>query len=184
VSRFLVARAAKHLRDGGILAYPTEAVFGLGCDPFDKAAVEWIFLRKGRPGSKSFILVAASYAQVEPLISDEVSADQRAKLAASWPGPVTWVIPAAHSVPDWLTAADGTIAVRVSAHPIVRALCFAFGGPIVSTSANPSGKRPARSALTVRHYFSTDPIQILAGRIGGQSKPSAIYDLRSGAKLR
>lgn len=182
-SRFRVRLAAQHLCRGGVLAYPTEAVYGLGCDPFNRDAVEWISMCKNRAGAKSFILIAASYAQIEPLLNP-ISTEQKKTLQAKWPGPVTWVVPASDRVPAWLMSKSRTIAVRVTAHPSAAALCCEFGGPIVSTSANPAGMRPARSAQMVRNYFSNDPIKILAGPVDKGANPSAIFDLITGNRLR
>jgi len=183
ISRLKIDHAARHLWQGGIIAYPTEAVFGLGCDPMNQEAVEYISSIKGRSANKSFIVIAAGFDQIEPLLAP-LTDEHKNTLTQSWPGPITWIVPAAKTTPAWLTSTDQTIAVRVSDHPIVRALCLAFGGPLISTSANPSGYPPARTALKVRSYFKNESILIVHGRLGEQSKPSAIYDLKSGTRLR
>ncbi|MDN5848900.1 MAG: Sua5/YciO/YrdC/YwlC family protein, partial [Nitrococcus sp.] len=107
-----------------------------------------------------------------------------ARMTASWPGPVTWVLPAAAEVPAWLTGNRETIAVRVTAHPIAAALCRAFGGALVSTSANRSGSVPARTALRTRLLFGPRLDAVVPGRVGALDRPTRIIDVRSGAVLR
>lgn len=182
-SRFHAFQAARHLRQGGIITYPTEGVFGLGCDPMNPDAVDRLLALKGRPVAKGFILIAADFAQVEPYLAiPDVATRQR--MLAAWPGPVTFVAPAAEGVPAWLRGQFPTLAVRVTNHPVAAALCQAFGGALVSTSANPSGKAPARTALTLRRYFPPGEVLNVAGALGGASGPTAIYDAVSGRRLR
>lgn len=183
LSAFQLAMAERHLRRGGIIAYPTEGVFGLGCDPLSHAAIERLLALKGRSAGKGFILIAADFTQIEPYLRLE-TAELRARLAATWPGPVTWVAPAAEWVPNWLSGGRKTIAVRVTAHPVAAALCRQFGGPLVSTSANRTGKRPARTPLAVRKHFSRDEVLLISGRVGGSGGPTAIYEALSGKRLR
>lgn len=176
----LVVRA---LRRGGVVAYPTEGVWGLGCDPWDAAAVRALLALKGRPERKGLILVAGDVEQLRPLLR-ALPAGRIAEVLASWPGPRTWVVPAPPEVPALIRGDSTGIALRVSAHPVVRALCLAFGGPIVSTSANPSGRPAARSALAVRGYFRDRLDAVLPGALGGQRGPSEIRDALSGRILR
>jgi len=175
-------RAVVGLKAGATLAYPTEAVYGLGCDPFDPAAVARLMELKGRPEGKSFILIAADLGQLEGLIAP-LNEESLGRLCSTWPGPVTWVVPAAATVPAWLVGRDRTLAVRVTAHPLAAALCRAFGGALISTSANPGGKPPARTPLKVRRYFG-NAVRLLAGPLGTDPKPTAIYELRTGRRLR
>lgn len=175
--------AALQLHEGKLLAYPTEAVWGLGCDPLNGRAVADLLALKGRSTLKGLILIAAEFRQLEPFLNIE-SEQMRNKLHASWPGPVTWVVPCAAETPVWLRGDRDTLAVRVTAHPVASALCRAFGGAIVSTSANPSGTRAARTCLKTRCYFPRDQLHYLPGAVGGQDRPTAIFDARSGVKLR
>jgi len=175
--------AARQMRQGGLLAYPTEAVWGLGCDPLNQQAVADLLALKGRSASKGLILLAADFGQVEPFL-DIPSAEIRNRLTESWPGPVTWIVPAARKTPAWLKGKRGTLAVRVTAHPAASALCRAFGGAIISTSANRSGSRPARSLFKTRQYFTRFPLAFLPGKLGGLDKPTAIFDAISGVRLR
>lgn len=180
---FLLRRAVRALRQGGVIAYPTEAVYGLGCNPDDGAAVTRLLALKGRSAGKGLILVAAGFDQLRPYLAPLDDA-RLAPALAGWPGPYTWLIPAAAAVPPWLRGGHATLAVRVTAHPVTAALCRAFGGPLVSTSANPAGRPPARSALAVRRYFRGRLDRILTAPLGGQRRPSTITDLISGRVLR
>ena len=107
--------AADCIFQGGIIAYPTEAVYGLGCDPLDQQAVLRLLALKQRPIAKGLILVASQMQQIEPFI--QVDSNTLCKIKKTWPGPVTWVIPAQSWVPEWLTGKHQSIAVRISAHP-------------------------------------------------------------------
>ena len=179
-----VSEAAAVVNNGGIIAYPTEAVWGLGCDPWNWQAVDRVLALKQRPVAKGVILVGATQAQFAPLL-DPLSPEQRAMLDASWPGPNTWLIPdPTRWVPDWIRGQFDTVAVRVSAHPVVAALCQAVGHPIVSTSANLAGQVPLLTAEAVQEQFGTVLDAIVQGATGGQKTPSRIQDLRSGKLVR
>ncbi len=178
--RQALRKAVAELRRGGVLAYPTEGVWGLGCDPRNRRALRKILALKARPQKKGVLLVAANQAQTrfywqatEPLALQP---------EAYWPG-TTLVLPASRPCPAWIRGQHDGIALRVSAHPGIRALCRAFGGAIVSTSANPAGKRPARSLRELRRHFGRD-LLTLPARLGGQGRPSRIIDARSGKILR
>ena len=175
--------ALQALRRGGIVAYPTEAVFGLGCDPFDIEAVHRLMEIKQRPPGQGLLLIAATPAQVRPLIGT-IDDDRWSAILATWPGPVTWVFPASRRAPACLQADDGTLAIRVTAHPVARALCMAHAGPIVSTSANHRGQRPARTALEVRRRMGNDITAIVSAPVGGLERPSRIYRAIDGSCLR
>lgn len=181
-----VGEGARLVAAGAVLAYPTEAVFGLGCDPERHEAVERVVALKGRVPEKGFILVASRIAQLARWIAP-LDAAARARVDAVWPGAVTFVVPAAAGLPDLLTGGRATIAVRVSAHPVVRALCEACGHALVSTSANRSGEPPLADADAVARAFPIGPDGIdgiVAGRVGALARPTAIVDLASGATLR
>lgn len=178
-----IHRAANALATGHVVAYPTEAVWGLGCDPFNRHAVEAVLALKNRPVHKGLILVAATIEQFDFLLWD-LDAPLREKLQASWPGHTTWLVPHHDRLPKVVSGQHSTIAVRVSAHPGVRALCSVFGGPIVSTSANPQGFEPARTGFMARKYFRQSGVVFAPGVVGQQAKPSAIIDAQSGAIIR
>lgn len=178
-----IRRIAQLLARGEVIAYPTEAVWGLGCDPHKLEAVEEVLRLKKRPVGKGLILVAASIEQFAPYLSD-VSPQQQRQLESSWPGPVTWLVPDNGSVPPWIRGDHRSVALRVSDHPVVAGLCRAFGGPIVSTSANRAGRPEARDATTVRRQFGAELAALAPGRVGQSAKPTEIRDLSTGAVLR
>ena len=175
----LAARATRH---GGLLAYPTEAVYGLGCDPDDPVAVLDLLALKRRPVAKGLILIAADFEQLRPYVL-EVAPERMEAVHASWPGPHTWLLPARPGTPPWLTGSHTTLAVRVTAHPVAAALCRA-AGPLVSTSANPAGRSPARDPLTVRRYFGAALDLVVHGAVDRSRAPSAIRDAATGRVLR
>ncbi len=180
---FQLRMAAHIMRRGGVIAYPTEAVFGLGCDPLNQAAVHRLLALKQRPVSKGLILIAAEFAQLQHYVV-EPSPEQHLKLERSWPGAVTWLIPARPRTPPWLRGDHHTLAVRVTAHPVAAALCRLFGGPIVSTSANLSNRPPARSALAVRRCFHNQLNCIIHDEAGPNKNPTEIRNLTNGSLLR
>ena len=183
MSRWHLREAVRILHAGGVIAYPTEAVYGLGCDPQDAAAVERVLNLKRRPVEKGVILIAADIAQLEGYV--DLSPALYSQVSGSWPGPTTWLLPAGPRARPWLTGGRDTLAVRVTAHPQASELCRAFCGPVVSTSANPGGRRPARTALGVRVRFGARALDlILAGKTGPQKNPTEIRDARSGRILR
>lgn len=175
------AEAYQYLQQGKIIAYPTEAVYGLGCDPFNREAVMRLLVLKQRAIEKGLILLIADWSQLEPLIG-EVSVASLAAVKASWPGPVTWVFPKSAIIPYWLSGDYHTIAIRMSAHPVAHALCKQ--GPIVSTSANLSGFAPACDFNELILQFPKGIDAFLTGELGKEKKPSAIYEIGSGKRLR
>ena len=183
VTRWQLQQAARAIHQGGIVAYPTEAVFGLGCDPLNAEAVQRLLALKQRPMEKGLILIAAELDQLLPYIAP-LSPAAEAQVATTWPGPHTWLLPARTDTPRWLRGEHDTIAVRVTAHPLAAALCRAAGQAIVSTSANRAGQRPATTALQVRRQFDGQVDFLLHGSLGGEARPTPIRDLSSGRKIR
>lgn len=175
--------AAETLLDGGVIAYPTEGVFGLGCDPFNADAVGRILDIKQRPVDKGLILIADDLARFAPYLSP-LTAEQRSQLVVSWPGPYTWVVPHNGSLPDWITGGRDTVAIRVSGHPLARALSAQAGMPIVSTSANRSGRPSLITSLQVRSVLGGDIDCLLHGRVQTPGQASQIRDLISGRQFR
>lgn len=180
-----IAINASIMHQGGVVAYPTEAVWGLGCDPFNARAVKKILLLKQRHPAKGLILVAATIEQFAPYLT-ELTAEQRGLLEQSWPGPFTWLVPNNGSIPSWISGNFNSVALRVSAHPYVHDLCQAFGGPIVSTSANPQGKPAPRHRWQVFRYFNDNTYldNIAKGCVGNRKQPSEIKDLITGKIIR
>ena len=176
-------RAVLALRAGGLVAYPTEAVYGIGCDPWDRVAVTRVFAVKRRPARKRCIVIAAHPSQLERLV--DVHARQFAKFVSRyWPGPVTLVAPACDRAPEWLVDVDGTLATRVTNHPVARGLCASFRGPLISTSANRAGRPPVRDVLRVRVAFGTEIDCYVTGQVGGLDSPTRIIDVRDGRMIR
>ncbi len=169
-------------KQGGIIAYPTEAVFGLGCLPDSEDAVQRILKLKQRSINKGLIVVASSIKQLEAYVDFGKLSDLQ-QVYESWPGPVTWLIPARMETPVWLTGEHKTLAVRVSSHPVVHALCEGLG-PIVSTSANPAGAKPALSSRSVLSYFGVDIDYVIPAKITNNMNPTEIRDAQTGNIIR
>ncbi len=180
-----IDQAVAALKQGDLIAYPTEGVMGLGCDPFNENAVMQLLALKQRPLEKGLILVGADLAQLMPLMdSDRLQPEQWTRLQESWPGPLTWVVPARSNVPVWLRGRFDTLALRASAHPVVQQLCRAFGGPIVSTSANLSGQPPARACQALSPAIASDIAGCVVGEVGDLAGPTPIFDVLTGQPLR
>lgn len=165
---------------GAVIAYPTEGVWGLGCDPSNSDAVFRILDIKQRPVQKGLILVADSLQRLAPFIGQLPAAD----LIANDALPTTWLMDHGGCAPDWISGGRRTVAIRISDHPIIAALCSGAEMPLVSTSANPAGKSPAKTALRVRTYFGNLIDIIVPGVLGGQNGPSEIRDFETGTVLR
>ncbi len=178
-----VRLCAEALTRGEVLAYPTEAVWGLGCDPFNVSAVKRVLALKNRDWEKGLILVAGTIEQFDFLLHD-LPPEQRQTLLTSWPGHITWLVPHHNRVPKIVSGRHPSVALRVSGHPVVGAICESFGGPIVSTSANPQGLAPAKSVLMARRYFKAPDMCFAPGQIGQESAPSSIRDLATGKTIR
>ena len=181
--------AVNALRQGQVIAYPTEAVFGVGCDPDNSPAIESLLQVKQRPKSKGLILIAADFSQLIPYIAvDKLSMEQTQRMLDSWrdsagvknKAAVTWVVPASTRCSDWLTGQFDSIAIRVCDHPIVQQLCLAFGKPITSTSANLSGLEPCRSTAEVQQQLAGLVAVIVDAPTGGRAVPSEIRDITTG----
>ena len=172
------------LKQQHVIAYPTEAVFGVGCDPDSEIAVNRLLTLKQRPVDKGLILIAANFEQLKPYIDDSaLNETQRHAVFACWPGPVTFVFPAKPTTPRWLTGRFDSLAVRVTDHPLVVELCEAWGKPLVSTSANLTGLPPCRSVDEVHAQFGYD-FPVMNGETGGRQNPSEIRDALTGELFR
>jgi L-threonylcarbamoyladenylate synthase len=179
-----LSKAIEALNNKEVIAYPTEAVFGVGCDPDSETAVMCLLELKQRPVDKGLILIAASFEQLKPYIDDTMLTDaQREVVFSRWPGPVTFVFPAKASTPRWLTGRFDTLAVRVTDHPLVVELCQAYGKPLVSTSANLTGQEPCRSVEEVIAQFG-EAFPVVRGETGGRLNPSEIRDALTGELFR
>ncbi len=163
---------AAYLARGGLIAYPTESCYGLGCDPNNRAAVLRLLKLKRRPQSKGLILIASHYHQVAPYLKPLTVAEQQRLQQAGAQG-VTYLMPAKPACPRWLRGAHDTLAVRLTAHPFAKMLCRRTGHALVSTSANRSGLRPARTYRQCERLFG-DSVRVLRGRVGKRKRPSTI----------
>ena len=181
-SPYQLRLAARYLSAGGVISYPTESVYGLGCDPLNIDAVLHILTIKQRDWQKGLILIAASLEQITPFIDPVFEVTE--KMMQSWPGPVTWIVPAHPALPEEITGGRSTIAIRVTAHPGAAALCRAFGGAIVSTSANLSGQSMIRSTIKLRKTFGSTIDYYLPGDLGDNPNPSEICSAITGEVLR
>lgn len=178
-----INRAVDCLKKGEVIAYPTEAIYGLGCDPNNIEAVSHLLRIKQRSIDKGFILVASDWKQIESLI-EFIEPRLLSHILNTWPGPVTWLFPAKVEVPHWIRGKHHTIALRVSAHPIVQALCKRFDGPVISTSANVEGAPPARNYRAVKILFGDELAMIIKGSVGEQKNPTEIRDALTGEIIR
>ena len=166
-----------------MIAYPTEFCFGLGCDPTNEHAVRRILALKQRRWQQGLIVIADHHERLRHLV-DMSDPDLMAGPLASWPGPHSWLLPAKNSVASWIRGQHSSVAVRVSAHPVVRALCKECGTALISTSANRTGRPPLRSAHAVANEFGDAIDCIVDASVGGASEPSTITDAATGRSLR
>ena len=178
-----LSKAIAALHSGGVIAYPTEAVFGLGCDPRNEKALARIIEIKSRDAHKGFILIARSLEQLIPFLAP-VQPEWQSQFDAVWPGPVTMVVPCATCTSELLSGGRKTLAVRVSAHPLVQDLCARFDGPIVSTSANRSGQPSCRDTACAVQLFGSEVDVVVDGTVGTLTAPTKIIDVCTGDRLR
>lgn len=178
----LIRKVREHIRRGGVIAYPTESCYGLGCDPRNRNAVKKLLAIKGRPQAKGLILVAADFQQLRCYASP-LTPEQWLRISPTWPGPVTWLLPAAAKTPAWLRGSHQSVAVRVTAHAQASRLCRVLGMALVSTSANRSGMKPAKTFAAGARAFGREAL-VLPGLIGKCKRPSAIIDLIGGFRVR
>ncbi len=160
------------LKRGGVIAYPTESCYGFGCDPANRRAVQRILKLKQRPQKKGLILIASSYRQVARYIQPLAPAEQH-KLQADGAQAVTYLMPARPSCPRWLRGEHASLALRLTAHPLAKGLCRSAGSALVSTSANRSGLRPAKTWAECQRMFGKK-VWVLRGRVGKRKRPSTI----------
>lgn len=170
--------AIEILHQGGIIGYPTESCYGLGCDPNHKRAVKSIYELKQRDMHKPMILIVSEWRHLEQL-HVSLSTQQLEQLRETWPGPTTWLIKSRHPL-----AHNGKIAIRMVDHPIAKALCDQWNGPLISTSANLSDMRSATTIPMLIDYFDDQIDGIVAGDVGDRSQPSRIIDLETLTQLR
>lgn len=202
-----VLQAAAWLNDGHLLAYPTESVWGIGCDPFNQNAVQDLLAIKQRPIEKGLIVVTDSISRIEPFLT-ALTNDQREQVIHSWQlnsdtnlsqnQAKTWLLPIPKilnpQIPDWVTGSHQSLAIRVINHPKIQKLCAALVsdtnpfGFLVSTSCNPTGQPPALNLDDALSYFdhpnTAQNIHYLAGNTLGYQLPSQIRDAITGKLIR
>jgi len=176
--------AAHVIRQGGVIAHPSESVWGLACDPFNPCAVAKLLTLKQRPASKGLILISGDAQHFSPLLNILPEALQ-ARFNAQQSHPSTWLVPdVENQVPRCVKGQHSTAAIRVVDHAELADLTHILGHPIVSSSANPAGLTPAKSLFKVHQYFSNQLEYILPAALGGFSRPSIIRDLQTAKTLR
>ena len=175
-------RLAAHLRRGGLIAYPTESCYGLGCDPDNRRAVQRLLKLKQRPQHKGLILIAASYRQVARYLQP-LTPDQQQQLHHAGAQAITYLMPSLATTPRWLRGSHATLAVRLTAHKQAAQLCRSVNSALVSTSANRSGQRPAKTYAQCQRLFG-HKVWVLPGRVGKRKKPSTIRMWGDGKIIR
>lgn len=200
-----VVQAAQWLKEGQLLAYPTESVWGIGCDPFNEEAVQQLLAIKQRPINKGMIVVTDSAARIA-LLLESLSDEQRQSIFDSWSitsnagaqQAHTWLLPLSQQltvpIPSWISGAHNSLAVRVIAHPLIKQLCAQVVSPlnpygfIVSTSCNPSGQSPALTLAQAQKYFMdgkfVEQVAYLQGDTLSYELPSQIHDALTGQVIR
>jgi L-threonylcarbamoyladenylate synthase len=161
-SESALLKAAECLRQGGLLAFPTETYYGLGVDPFNSTALQRLFAVKQRPAAKPVLVLVENQTQV-PLLAAQVPDALQELMNRFWPGPLTVVCPARPDLPDLLTGGTGTVGIRQSPEPTAARLLAAFGGPVTATSANCSGQPAAVTAAEVTRIFGSQIDLIIDG---------------------
>ena len=165
---------------GGIISYPTEAVFGIGCDPDNKLAVKKLLKLKQRPREKGLILIASNFYQVEKYLKPLPVSQKK----YTQPSNITYIYPTLNTAPKWLTGDFNSLAIRITKHPIARDICLTLNSAIVSTSANISGQPPAITAKEVYEQFGDKIGLIIEGDVGDLLTPTEIRDSITGRIIR
>ena len=202
-----INHAAKIVRAGGVIAYPTESCFGLGCDPRNINSIRRILRIKRRPRAKGLIIIADKVTRLIPYAAGlklmEINSDTKFnctdnknnlptqnsqllinQIRQSWPGPQTWILPATEYTSRWLRGDHANIAVRVTAHLIAARICHRSRTALVSTSANRSGRPILKTARAVQQEFGNEIDMIVPGKIGFAPAPTTIRDGITGAVIR
>lgn len=181
LSRLQLKQCIQVINNNGVIAYPTESVFGLGCNPLSEEAVSKILHLKHRPAEKGLILIAETLTQLEPFTQLN---DQWRKQILETKAPTTWLVRKSKMTPDWICGRHSKVAIRVSQHPVVKAICNNYRGPIVSTSANPAGSSPANTLLQARLYFNGQVDMFVPGSTGDVKQATPIIDIESQRQIR
>jgi L-threonylcarbamoyladenylate synthase len=184
MSPWAINRLSHAIELGAVIAYPGDTVWGFGCHPLLEESVDRIFQVKRRSASKGLILISSDLDFCLPYISHDISTQDIARLKQPQAQPTTWLIPASHNCPSWLRGGFSTIAIRITRHPFIKALCTELESPIVSTSANISGKTTIRNSIQAHRLFANQLDYIISGYQPGTGRPSEIKSLESGDIIR
>ncbi|MCR3754966.1 MAG: threonylcarbamoyl-AMP synthase [Candidatus Westeberhardia cardiocondylae] len=180
----ILINLVRELKNNNVIAYPSESVFSLGCDPDSIIAVRKLLNLKKRSWRKGLILVADCYEQFRNYVDDsKLSTNILSWVFSFWPGHVTFLFPALSTVPWWIVGDNNSVAIRVSAFQPIKKLSLMFGKPLVSTSANVTGKFPAKTAYEVSKFLGNSCL-IMNESIGGRLFPSRIFDVVTGEIIR
>tara|TARA_Y100000768_G_scaffold26611_1_gene17921 strand:- start:881 stop:1414 length:534 start_codon:yes stop_codon:yes gene_type:complete len=174
-----VSQSSQWLKLGEIIAYPTEGVWGLGCDPCNEIAIKKLLDIKGRSYEKGLILVGSNFEQFTEFSHVNL---YKEKLMSKWPGPHTWLVPAKDILSSLIKGENTKVALRLSNHKVVCQICDSFGGAVVSTSANKEGMPTLISTKEIKDVFPE--VRIVEGELGGYNKPSTIQDVETDKVIR
>jgi L-threonylcarbamoyladenylate synthase len=163
-----LSQAVEALKGGDVIVFPTETFYGLGADAFDHSAVEKVVSLKGRSPESPIAVIIGDEKALESIVT-EIPPEARKLIEHFWPGPLTLILPAKQGLPQALLNPRGGIGVRISGHPLATRLTREFGRPLTATSANPTGKKPARTLTEARAYFSNHiEVFVDGGKLGGK----------------
>jgi L-threonylcarbamoyladenylate synthase len=174
----VVSVAASVIDGGGIVCLPTDTIYGFAASIYCRQAVDRLRALKGRAAGDPFVIMISDMGLVQELASG-ITARHRRLIEAYWPGPLTIVFPASPHVPDYVTGADGTVALRIPNDPLAQSLLRACGMPLASPSANVRGRRPALNPEEVLKYFSGQIDLLLDGGFMESPEPSTIVAVRA-----
>jgi len=184
MSPWAIKRLGKAVEDGAVIAYPSDTIWGFGCHPLLASSVIRILNIKQRPVGKGLILLSSRLEYCRPYIDPDLSDEQMSLIDQGGQSPTTWLVPAAYRCPVWLKGGFPTIALRITNHPFVEAICNEMCSPIVSTSANRHRRSPVRNALQARRQFGEELDYIVSGFNTGTNRASEIKSLDTGNIIR
>ena len=184
MSPWSIKRLSKAVENGAIIAYPTDTIWGFGCHPLRASSVIKILNIKQRPVAKGLILLSSRMEYCAPYIDPDLSEEQIDLVLQQNQHPVTWLAPAARNCPVWLRGVFSTVALRITNHPFIEAICSEMHSPIVSTSANRHRRSTIQSALQARRQFGEELDYIVTGFNTGTNRASEIKSLATGNTVR